>query len=93
MLAAWAELRSNRPEPARRLAADEVARAARTGERIAEADARTVLALALHRLGDADAAREALTRADDLARALPYPAGAVHAAEVRALMETEPDAH
>ncbi|MGC4945565.1 ATP-binding protein [Streptomyces sp. DT224] len=93
VLAAWAELRSNRPEPARRLAADEVARAARTGERIAEADARTVLALALHRLGDAGAAREALTRADDLARALPYPAGAVHAAEVRALMETEPDAH
>lgn len=92
VLAAWAELRSNRPEPARRLAADEVARAARTGERIAEADARTVLALALHRLGDADAAREALTRADDLARALPYPAGAAHAAEVRRLMETEPAA-
>ncbi|MFD5788854.1 ATP-binding protein [Streptomyces sp. NPDC127037] len=93
VLAAWAELRSNRPEPARRLAADEVARAARTGERIAEADARTVLALALHRLGDADAAREALTRADDLARALPYPAGAVYAAQVRALMETGPGAH
>ncbi|NEC07800.1 hypothetical protein, partial [Streptomyces sp. SID7909] len=73
-------------------AGDEVARAARTGERLAEADARTVLALALHRLGDGEAAREALTRADDLVRALPYPAGAAHAAEVRALMETEPDA-
>ncbi|MFC8538491.1 ATP-binding protein [Streptomyces sp. NPDC057249] len=91
VLAAWAELHSGRPEPARRLAADEVARAARTGERIAEADALTVLALALHRLGDAGAAREALTRADDLVRTLPYPAGAVHAAEVRGLMETEPD--
>ncbi|TRV73114.1 AAA family ATPase [Streptomyces sp. 130] len=92
VLTAWARLHSGRPGPARRLAADEVARAARTGERIAEADARTVLALALHRLGDADAAREALARADDLARALPYPAGAVHVTEVRALMETEPDA-
>ncbi|NEC63584.1 AAA family ATPase [Streptomyces sp. SID9727] len=92
VLTAWAQLHSGRPEQARRLAADEVARAARTGERIAEADARTILALALFRLGDADAASEALTRADDLARALPYPAGAARAAEVRALMETEPDA-
>lgn len=92
VFAAWAELHSGRPEAARRLAGDEVARAGRTGERLAEADARTVLALALHRCGDGEAAREALTRADDLARALPYPAGAVHTAEVRALMETEPDA-
>ncbi|MGW1179954.1 ATP-binding protein [Streptomyces drozdowiczii] len=92
VLAAWAELHCGRPEAARRLAGDEVARAARTGERLAEADARTVLALTLHRLGDGEAAREALTRADDLVRALPYPAGAAHAAEVRALMETEPDA-
>ncbi|MEV5603967.1 AAA family ATPase [Streptomyces sp. NPDC052299] len=92
VLAAWAELRSGRPEPARRLAADEVARAARTGERLAEADARTVLALALHRLGDGEAAREALTRADELVRSLPYPAGAAHVAGARALMETEPDA-
>ncbi|WP_405939672.1 AAA family ATPase [Streptomyces sp. NBC_00726] len=92
VLAAWADLRSGRPEPARRRSADEVARAARTGERLAEADARTVLALALHRLGAGEAAREALTRADDLARSLPYPAGAAHAAEVRVLMETEPDA-
>ncbi|MGZ2359522.1 AAA family ATPase [Streptomyces sp. 372A] len=93
VLTAWAELCSGRPEPAHRLAAEEVARAARTGERIAEADALTVLALALHRLGDTDAARDALTRADGLARALPYPAGAVHAGEVRGLMETEPGAH
>ncbi|MFF7337693.1 ATP-binding protein [Streptomyces sp. NPDC008163] len=92
VFAAWAELHSGRPEAARRLAGDEVARAGRTGERLAEADARTVLALALYRLGDEEAAREALTRADDLARVLPYPAGAVHTAEVRALMETEPDA-
>ncbi|MEU5820464.1 AAA family ATPase [Streptomyces sp. NPDC047803] len=91
VFAAWAELHSGRPEAARRLAGDEVARAGRTGERLAEADARTVLALALHRRGDGEAAREALTRADDLARALPYPAGAGHTAGVRALMETEPD--
>ncbi|MFE6761341.1 ATP-binding protein [Streptomyces sp. NPDC057689] len=92
VLAAWAELRGGRPEPARGLAADEAARAARTGERIAETDARTVLALALFRLGDGTAAHEALHQAETLAAALPYPAGAAHAAEVRRLMETEPDA-
>ncbi|WP_405900774.1 AAA family ATPase [Streptomyces sp. NBC_00727] len=91
VLAAWTELHSGRPEPARRLAGAEVDRAARTGERIAEADARTVHALALFRLREEAAAREALTRADDLVRTLPYPAGAAHVAEVRALMETEPD--
>ncbi|SEC04026.1 hypothetical protein SAMN05216483_0934 [Streptomyces sp. 2131.1] len=90
VLAAWAELQSGRPAPARRLAADEAARTARTGERIAEADARTVLALALFRLGDDTAAREALHQAETLAAALPYPAGTAHAAEVRRLMETEP---
>ncbi|MEU2249169.1 AAA family ATPase [Streptomyces sp. NPDC019224] len=88
VLAAWAELHSGRPEPARRLAADEVARAARTGERIAEADARTVLALALFRLGEGDAAHEALRRADALAAALPYPAGVAHVAGVRRLIES-----
>ncbi|MEU2022186.1 AAA family ATPase [Streptomyces sp. NPDC016469] len=92
VFAAWAELHCGRPEAARRIAGEEVVRAGRTGERLAEADARTVLALALHRLGEGEAAREALTRADDLVRALPYPAGAAHVAEVRALMETEPDA-
>ncbi|MFG3105364.1 ATP-binding protein [Streptomyces tendae] len=91
VLAAWAELHRGRAESARRLAGAEVDRAARTGERIAEVDARTVLALALFRLGDGEAARHALTRADDLARALPYPMGMTHTAEVRRLMETEPD--
>ncbi|MER7775868.1 hypothetical protein ABTZ21_12820 [Streptomyces sp. NPDC096191] len=92
VLAAWAELDSGRAESAWRLARDEVDRAAGTGERIAEADARTVLALAHFRLGDAAAAEEALTIADELAQALPYPAGVAHTAEVRRLMETEQDA-
>ncbi|NED15295.1 hypothetical protein, partial [Streptomyces sp. SID9124] len=77
---------------ARGLAADEAARAARTGERIAETDARTVLALALFRLGEDADAQAALHQAETLTAALPYPAGAAHAAEVRRLMETEPDA-
>ncbi|MEW1893776.1 hypothetical protein AB0406_34365, partial [Streptomyces sp. NPDC085659] len=87
-----AELLLRLPGAPRRISFVNDADAFALGERLAEADARTVLALALHRLGEGEAAREALTRADDLVRALPYPAGAPHAAAVRALMETEPEA-
>ncbi|MFG2595772.1 ATP-binding protein [Streptomyces sp. NPDC048462] len=87
VLVAWGRLRAGHPGPARRIAHAEVERAARTGERIAEADARIALAVALFRLAEHEAAREALDRAEELVRALPYPAGIRHAADARRLMD------
>ncbi|MEU1494183.1 AAA family ATPase [Streptomyces sp. NPDC005776] len=92
VLTAWARLLTGDAETARQLARAEVARAGPAGERIAEADARIALAASLFRLDDNDAAREALAQADELVRALPYPAAARHAADVRRLMNAEPPA-
>ncbi|MEV6264804.1 AAA family ATPase [Streptomyces sp. NPDC051784] len=75
VLTAWCELRSGRADKARRLAHAEALRAERTGERLAEVDARVALAAALARLGHTDEAREARERAEAVAAALPYPAG------------------
>ncbi|MFF3260219.1 ATP-binding protein [Streptomyces sp. NPDC002932] len=87
VLTAWGQLRAGHAASARRIAHAEVERAARTGERIAEADARIALAMALFRLAEHTAAREALERAEELVRALPYPAGIRHAADARRLMD------
>ncbi|ROQ77839.1 hypothetical protein EDD95_4396 [Streptomyces sp. CEV 2-1] len=80
------QLRAGHAESTRRLTHAEAERAGRTGERIAEPDARIALAVSLFRLADDDAAREALDRAEKLVRALPYPAGIRHAAAARQLV-------
>ncbi|MBM7056984.1 ATP-binding protein [Streptomyces durocortorensis] len=91
VLVAWGEILTGRAGPARELADAEAVRAGRTGERIAEAEACIALAVALSRLAaderEAGAARTSLARAEDLARALPYPAGVRHAATARRLMD------
>ncbi|WP_103759590.1 BTAD domain-containing putative transcriptional regulator [Streptomyces sp. SM10] len=74
VLTAWGELRSGRADTARDLASAEAVRAERTGERLAEVDARVALATALARLGRTDESREARARAEAVAVALPYPA-------------------
>ncbi|WP_245791627.1 ATP-binding protein [Actinacidiphila rubida] len=86
-LVAWAELLSGQAESARRRALAEVARAGRTGERLAETEARIALGAALFRLGEAAAAEEALSGAGDLAAGLPYPAGLSRVAAARRLAD------
>ncbi|WP_405460525.1 hypothetical protein OG786_24245 [Streptomyces sp. NBC_00101] len=86
VLVAWAELLSGRPESALRLARAEVARSERTGERLAEVEARIALGVSLSRLAlEREGARE-LARAETLAGTLPYPAGARRAERARALL-------
>ncbi|MFE2059366.1 ATP-binding protein [Streptomyces sp. NPDC059446] len=87
VLAAWAELLAGRAEPARRLALAEAARAERSGERLAEVEARVALAVALSRLSSAEEARDALRQAESLAGALPYPAGLRRVRTARGLMD------
>ncbi len=91
VLVAWAEILTGSAGPARDLAYAEAVRAGRTGERIAEAEAGLALAVALSRLPDGEAAsgaaQESLARAEELARALPYPAGLRHAVTARRLMD------
>ncbi|MGD1224161.1 AAA family ATPase [Streptomyces krungchingensis] len=86
VLVAWGELFSGRAESARRIALAEVRRAGRTGERLAEAEARVALAVSLAGLRRTEEADEALTRAESLALTLPYPAGSRRAAAARGLM-------
>ncbi|MFE3516245.1 ATP-binding protein [Streptomyces sp. NPDC059166] len=74
VLTAWGELCSGRADTARDLASAEAVRAERTGEQLAEVDARVALATALAQLGRTDESREARTRAETVAAALPYPA-------------------
>ncbi|MER8044108.1 AAA family ATPase [Streptomyces sp. NPDC094032] len=82
-LSAWAWLGRGRPEEALSVAATEVARARRAGERLTETEARTVHAAALAALGrDADA-EKGFARAAALAAELPYPAGARRVAWAR----------
>ncbi|MFE3074286.1 hypothetical protein [Streptomyces sp. NPDC059247] len=86
VLAVWAELLSGRAESAMRLARTEVVRAERTGERLAEVEARIALGTSLSRLArTAEGARE-LTRTETSAETLPYPAGARRAEWARGLL-------
>ncbi|MGW1003111.1 ATP-binding protein [Streptomyces sp. NPDC002520] len=75
VLTAWAHLVAGRAQHAAELAAAEAERATRSGERLAEVDARTAHGAALARLGHPGPAAEAFTRASALATALPYPVG------------------
>ncbi|MFI2780755.1 ATP-binding protein [Streptomyces sp. ALB3] len=86
VLVAWAELLSERAEAAVRLAGAEVARAERTGERLAEVEARIVLGASLAWLARTAEGTTELERAESLAEALPYPAGARRAAWARNLL-------
>ncbi|MFC9122963.1 ATP-binding protein [Streptomyces sp. NPDC057067] len=83
---AWAELLSGRAEDAVRLARAEVARAERTGERLAEVEARIVLGASLSRLAPTPEGTTELSRAESLAEALPYPAGTRRATWARNLL-------
>ncbi|WP_377270087.1 ATP-binding protein [Peterkaempfera sp. SMS 1(5)a] len=85
VLAAWGELLSGRAESARRRALAEVARAGRTGERLAEVEANIALGAALFRLGEADRAKGTLAQAEELAARLNYPAGLSRVAAARRL--------
>ncbi|MFF6883544.1 ATP-binding protein [Streptomyces sp. NPDC012421] len=86
VLAAWAELLAGRAQAAMRLARAEVARAERTGERLAEVEARIVLGTALTSLTRSREGSEQLTRAEAAAHSLPYPAGSRRAAWARGLL-------
>ncbi|MEU2656002.1 AAA family ATPase [Streptomyces sp. NPDC007325] len=85
-LAAWAELLAGRAQAAMRLARAEVARAERTGERLAEVEARIVLGTALTSLTRSREGSEQLARAEAAAHSLPYPAGSRRAAWARGLL-------
>ncbi|MBP2585331.1 DNA-binding SARP family transcriptional activator/predicted ATPase [Streptomyces sp. PvR006] len=87
VLAAWAELLSGRPDTAQRLARAEVARAERTGERLAEVEARIVLGTSLTLLARAPEGASELARAESSADSLPYPAGTRRASWARGLLD------
>ncbi|WP_338694870.1 AAA family ATPase [Streptomyces sp. Q6] len=78
-LQAWADLLAGDREAALRGAAAEVARTRGTGERLAEVEARVVLAAA----SEGPEAEAALAEAERVATALPYPAGLRRVAELR----------
>ncbi|MEV6018014.1 MULTISPECIES: AAA family ATPase [unclassified Streptomyces] len=86
VLVAWAELLSGRAENALRIARAEAARAERTGERLAEVEARIVLGASLSRQAPTREGARELTRAESLAGALPYPAGTRRLARARDLL-------
>ncbi|MFI6647485.1 ATP-binding protein [Streptomyces sp. NPDC050529] len=86
VVAAWGELLSGRAESARQRAAAEVSRAERTGEHLAEVEARLALGAALSLLGEEAEGAEELARAESLAEILPYPAGTSRAARARTLL-------
>ncbi|MFF8573610.1 ATP-binding protein [Streptomyces sp. NPDC015237] len=85
-LMAWAELLSGRAETALRLARAEVSRAERTGERLAEVEARIALGTSLSRLARTREGSKELQRAESLAGMLPYPAGTSRVARARAFL-------
>ncbi|WP_299538892.1 AAA family ATPase [uncultured Streptomyces sp.] len=89
VLVAWAELMSGRAGAALRLARAEVARAERTGEQLAEVEARIVLGACLSALGRTPEGAGELTRAESRARSLPYPAGTRRAEWARELAREE----
>ncbi|MEV5009969.1 AAA family ATPase [Streptomyces sp. NPDC056159] len=82
-LTAWAHLVAGRAGQAAALAEAEAARAAHSGERLAEVDARTVHAAALTRLNDTAAADAAFAQAETLAASLQYPMGTSRLAKPR----------
>ncbi|SDK51719.1 transcriptional activator domain-containing protein [Streptomyces indicus] len=97
VLAAWAELLLEQPQSALTLARAEVARAERTGERLAEVEARIALGAALVRAAGergagprvssgAKAGEGELERAASVAAALPYPAGTRRVAWAREVL-------
>ncbi|MEV7569728.1 ATP-binding protein [Streptomyces tanashiensis] len=86
VLVAWAELQSGRAETALRLARAEVARSERTGERLAEVEARIAQGAALTRLARTPEGTRELARAEALAETLPYPAGTRRAVWARDLL-------
>ncbi|MFD5764313.1 ATP-binding protein [Streptomyces sp. NPDC127049] len=91
VLVAWADLMSGRPGIAMRRARAEAARAERTGERLAEVEARIALGTALHHLGRTPEGTTELTRAVASAETLPYPAGTRRAAWAQDLLgDTSP---
>ncbi|MFD3659964.1 hypothetical protein ACFWVF_05060 [Streptomyces sp. NPDC058659] len=83
--AAWAELLSGQPERAAEHAAEETARATRAGERLSEAEARTVHAAALVALGRRREAEEEFDRAAGLWARLHYADGVLRVAQARSL--------
>ncbi|MFD3996058.1 ATP-binding protein [Streptomyces sp. NPDC058548] len=89
VLAAWGELLSGRKESARRRVLAEVARAERTGERLAEVEARVALGASLVMLSRDDEGAQELARAESLAGLLPYPAGTSRAAWARTRLRAE----
>ncbi|MFB6531568.1 hypothetical protein [Streptomyces sp. NPDC056399] len=74
------------PGIAMRRSRAEAARAERTGEGLAEVEARIALGTALHRLGRTPEGIKELTRAVGSAQGLPYPAGTRRAAWARDLL-------
>lgn len=91
ILTAWAQLLAGQPEPALLLARAEADRATRSGERIAETEARMVLGACLTRLSRAQEGQAELAHAAPLAAALPYPAWAGRLERARKLLrETGP---
>ncbi|NGO77808.1 AAA family ATPase [Streptomyces sp. YC504] len=86
--AAWAELLVGRPESALTLARAEVSRAERTGERLAEVEARIALGASLHRAARPGEGAGELARAESLAGVLPYPAGVRRVAWAREILIT-----
>ncbi|MEU3894804.1 AAA family ATPase [Streptomyces sp. NPDC045251] len=88
VLTAWARLLTGNPETALSLARTEVTRTCRTGERLAEVEARAALGAALARLARPEEGTRQLDRARSLARSLPYPAGARWVRWARELAES-----
>ncbi|WP_405796223.1 ATP-binding protein [Streptomyces sp. NBC_01506] len=93
VVVAWCELLSGQAESAVRRARGEVERTVRTGERLAEVEARIALGASLSRLGRTTQGEAELARAGSLAEALPYPAGARRVTEARALVGDAPEEH
>ncbi|MFH9618374.1 ATP-binding protein [Streptomyces pratensis] len=89
VLAAWGELLCGRAESARQLALAEVSRAERTGEHLAEVEARVALGASLTALAEEAEGAGELDRAESLAELLPYPAGTRRAAWARDLLRDD----
>ncbi|WP_086824506.1 AAA family ATPase [Streptomyces sp. NRRL B-24572] len=85
-LTAWAHLLAGQTESALRIARAETERAARSGERLAEVEARTTLGACLSRLSRTQEGEAEMAHASSLAVALPYPAWAGRLGRARKLL-------
>ncbi|MFI8003755.1 ATP-binding protein [Streptomyces sp. NPDC086010] len=85
-LTAWAHLLAGQAESALRIARAETERATRSGERLAEVEARTALGACLSRLSFTQEGEAELAHAASLATALPYPAWAGRLGRARKLL-------